>query len=151
MEVTLDIILLKDKEKLGEAGDTVEVADGFARNYLIPQGFALKATDSNIKKFKEIERQRNIREERKKEQSKELAEQIKSLSITIPVKVGEQEQVYGSVTQQDIAEQIQDKGYDIHESNIQLDDPIKSLGIYEVPVSLEADVNTEVKVWVIKS
>jgi len=147
----LEIILLKDKEKLGEAGDTVEVADGYARNYLIPQGFALKATDSNIKKFKEIERQRNIQEQRKKEQSKELAEQIKSLSITIPVKVGEQEQVYGSVTKQDIAEQIQDKGYDIHESNIKLDDSIKSLGIYEVPVSLEGGINTEVKVWVIKS
>lgn len=147
----MEIILLKDKEKLGEAGDTVEVADGYARNYLIPQGFALKATDSNIKKFKEIERQRNIQEQRKKEQSKELAEQIKSLSITIPVKVGEQEQVYGSVTKQDIAEQIQDKGYDIHESNIKLDDSIKSLGIYEVPVSLEGGINTEVKVWVIKS
>jgi len=147
----LEIILLKDKEKIGKAGEKVEVADGFARNYLIPQGFALKSTESNLKRFKEINRQRNIRKERKLKKAKELAEKIKSLSITIPVKVGEKDQVFGSVTKKDIAEQMKEKGYEVPKSNIKLEEPIKSLGIYEVPVSLEAGINTEVKVWVIKS
>ncbi|HMA61720.1 MAG TPA: 50S ribosomal protein L9 [bacterium] len=147
----MEIILLKDKEKIGKAGEKVEVADGFARNYLIPQGFALKSTESNLKRFKEINRQRNIRKERKLKKAKELAEKIKSLSITIPVKVGEKDQVFGSVTKKDIAEQMKEKGYEVPKSNIKLEEPIKSLGIYEVPVSLEAGINTEVKVWVIKS
>ena len=147
----MEIILLKDKEKLGKAGDKIEVADGFARNYLIPQGFALKSTESNVKRFKEIKRQRNIRQERKLKKAQELAEKIKSLSITIPVKVGEKDQVFGSVTKSDIAEQMKEKGYEVPKSNIKLEEPIRSLGIYEVPVSLEAGVNTEVKVWVIKS
>lgn len=147
----MEIILLKDKEKLGKAGDTLEVADGFARNYLIPQGYALKSTESNVKRFKEIKRQRNIRKERKLKQAKELAEKIKSLSITIPVKVGEKDQVFGSVTKNDIAEQMKEKGYEIPKANIKLEEPIRSLGIYEVPVKLEAGINTEVKVWVIKS
>jgi len=147
----LEIILLKDKEKLGKAGETVEVADGYARNYLIPQGIALKSTESNVKRFEEIKRQRNIRKERKLKKAKELAEKIKSLSITIPVKVGEKDQVFGSVTKKDIAEQMKEKGYEVPKSNIKLEEPIKSLGIYEVPVSLDASVNTEVKVWVIKS
>ena len=147
----MEIILLKDKEKLGKAGDTIEVADGYARNYLIPQGFALKSTASNVKRFKEIKRQRNIRKERKLKKARELAEKIKSLSITIPVKVGEKDQVFGSVTKSDIAEQMKEKGYEVPKSNIKLEEPIRSLGIYEVPVSLEAEVNTEVKVWVIKS
>lgn len=147
----MEIILLKDKEKLGKAGETVEVADGYARNYLIPQGIALKSTESNVKRFEEIKRQRNIRKERKLKKAKELAEKIKSLSITIPVKVGEKDQVFGSVTKKDIAEQMKEKGYEVPKSNIKLEEPIKSLGIYEVPVSLDASVNTEVKVWVIKS
>ncbi|MCF7886337.1 MAG: 50S ribosomal protein L9 [Candidatus Marinimicrobia bacterium] len=147
----MEIILLKDKEKLGKAGDKIEVADGYARNYLIPQGFALKSTESNIKRFREIKRQRNIRKERKLKKAKELAEKIKSLSITIPVKVGEKDQVFGSVTKNDIAEQMKEKGYEVPKSNIKLEEPIRSLGIYEVPVNLDAGINTEVKVWVIKS
>lgn len=147
----MELILIKDKEKLGKAGEKVDVADGFARNYLIPQGFALKSTESNLKRFEEINRQRNVRKERKLKKAKGLAEKIKSLSITIPVKVGEKDQVFGSVTKKDIAEQMKEKGYEVPKSNIKLEEPIKSLGIYEVPVSLDAGINTEVKVWVIKS
>ncbi len=123
------IILLKDFETLGEAGSQLEVKPGYARNFLIPTGVALKATKQNMKKFEEIAKQKKNKLVRALKSSQELADKLKTLSLTIPVKVGEDDKIFGSVTSQMIAEQLQEKGYEIDKRQIQLEEPIKALGI----------------------
>ncbi len=145
------IILLRDYENLGEAGEQVEVKDGYARNYLVPRGYALKATKQNMKKFEEIAKQKKNKLARALKSSKELAEKLKTLSLTVPVKVGEEDKIFGSVTSQMIADQLQEKGYEIDKRQIQLEEPIKALGIYDIPVRLHSEITTSVKLWVIKS
>ncbi len=145
------IILLRDYENLGEAGEQVEVKDGFGRNYLIPKGIALKASKQNMKKFEEIAKQKKNKLARALKSSQELAEKLKTLSLTVPVKVGEDDKIFGSVTSQMIADQLQEKGYDIDKRQIQLEEPIKALGIYDIPVRLHSEITTSVKLWVIKS
>lgn len=145
------IILLRDHETLGEAGSQVEVKDGFARNYLIPKGIALKANKESLKKFEEIAKQKKNKKARALKNSEELAEKLKTLSLTVPVKVGEDDKIFGSVTTQMIAEQLQEKGYGIDKRQIQLEEPIKALGIYDIPVRLHSEISTSVKLWVIKS
>ena len=145
------IILLRDYETLGEAGLQVEVKDGFARNYLIPKGIALKASKENMKKFEEIAKQKKNKLARALKSSQELAEKLKTLSLTVPVKVGEDDKIFGSVTTQMIADQLQEKGYDIDKRQVQLEEPIKALGIYDIPIRLHSEISTSVKLWVIKS
>jgi len=145
------VILLRDYENLGASGEQVEVKDGYARNYLIPQGIALKATKTNIKQFEELARLQEQRKNKALKDSKNMAEKLQALSITIPVKVGEEDRVFGSVTSQDIAQQLEDKGYEIDKRQIQLEEPIKALGIYEIPVKLHPEVTAQVKLWVIKA
>jgi len=145
------IILLKDFEGLGEAGTQVEVKPGYARNFLIPTGVALKATRENMKKFEEIAKQKKNKLARALKSSQELAEKLKTLSLTVAVKVGEDDKIFGSVTSQMIAEQLQEKGYEIDKRQIQLEEPIKALGIYDIPVRLHSEITTSVKLWVIKS
>lgn len=145
------IILLHDYETLGEAGLQVEVKDGFARNYLIPKGIALKASKENMKKFEEIAKQKKNKLARALKSSQELAEKLKTLSLTVPVKVGEDDKIFGSVTTQMIAEQLQEKGYEIDKRQVQLEEPIKALGIYDIPIRLHSEISTSVKLWVIKS
>lgn len=145
------IILLRDFETLGESGTQVEVKEGFARNYLIPKGIALKASRENLKKFEEIAKQKNNKTARALKNSEELAEKLKTLSLTVPVKVGEDDKIFGSVTTQMIAEQLQEKGYEIDKRQVQLEEPIKALGIYDIPIRLHSEISTSVKLWVIKS
>jgi len=145
------IILRRDFEALGKAGDQVEVRDGYARNFLFPQDIALKASGNNIRRLEEEARLRNLKKNRALIKSKELAEKLKRLSITIPVKVGEEDKVFGSVTSQEIAQQLQEKGYEIDKKQILLETPIKALGIYDIPIKLHPDISTSVKLWVIKA
>jgi large subunit ribosomal protein L9 len=145
------IILLRDFETLGESGTQVEVKEGFARNYLIPKGIALKASRENLKKFEEIAKQKKNKTARALKNSEELAEKLKTLSLTVPVKVGEDDKIFGSVTTQMIAEQLQEKGYEIDKRQVQLEEPIKALGIYDIPIRLHSEISTSVKLWVIKS
>jgi len=145
------IILLRDYENLGEAGEQVEVKDGFGRNYLIPKGIALKASKQNMKKFEEIAKQKKNKLARALKSSQELAEKLKTLSLTVPVKVGEDDKIFGSVTSQMIADQLQEKGYEIDKRQVQLEEPIKALGIYDIPIRLHSEITTSVKLWVIKS
>ena len=145
------IILLRDFETLGESGTQLEVKDGFARNYLIPKGIALRANKVNLKKFVEVAKQKKNKKVRALKQSEKLAEKLKTLSITIPVKVGEDDKVFGSVTSQMIADQLLEKGYNIDKRQIQLEESIKALGIYDIPIRLHSEISTSVKLWVIKS
>jgi len=145
------IILIQNYDQLGKAGEQFEVKDGYARNFLVPRGFALRATPNNIKRFQEQARLGNLKKDRALKQSRELAEKLKSLSLTIPVQVGEEDRVFGAVTSQIIAEQLLEKGYEIDKRQILLEEPIKALGIFEIPIKLHADISASVKVWVIKS
>ena len=145
------IILLQDHEGLGSAGDQQDVKDGYARNYLIPKGVALKADKNSLKRFQEMARLKEMRKDRALKKSKELAEKLRSLSLTVPVQVGEEDRVFGAVTSLEIAQQLKEKGYEIDKRQIMLEEPIKALGIFEIPIKLHSEITTSVKLWVIKA
>lgn len=145
------IILLQDVEGSGNAGDQIDVKDGYARNYLIPKGLALKADKNSIKRFKEMAHLKDLKQNRALKKSRELAEKLQALSLTVPVQVGEEDRVFGSVTSIEIAQQLKNKGYDIDKRQIILEEPIKALGIFEVPIKLHSEIKATVKLWVIKA
>ncbi len=145
----VDVILRQDVADLGEAGDLVSVKPGYARNYLIPQKLALPATEGARRRFEEERRQATRSAGREKSRAEELALELEGLSLTFSVKAGEEGRLYGSVTPADIAEELEKQGIEIDRRVIHLDEPIKELGVYRVPVRLHADVQPEVKVWVV--
>ena len=146
----MELILLKDVEKLGKRGDLVHVKDGYARNFLLPTGLARPNTPGNVRfveKIKELERAQ-LEEELK--QAKTLSERLTSISCTLRVKVGEEDKLFGAVTAQDIAACLQEEGVSIDRKKIVLEQPIKSLGIFQIPVRLHPEVTATLKVWVVK-
>lgn len=146
----MKVILKKDFESAGKAGDVIVVKDGYARNFLIPKGIALKADKSNIK-FLEAEKQKAEKKLNKdKKAAENLAEELSGVSCTAAVTVGEDDKVFGSVTTQIIAELLKDKGFEIDRKKIQIDEPIKALGIYTIPIKLYSDVEAKIKLWVVK-
>lgn len=146
----MKVLLREDYKGLGEAGAVVKVKDGFARNFLIPQGIAYIATDQNQKRYENDLKQQSWRTERDKHKAEELAKTLENVSCTISVQVGEEDKLFGSVTAQNIADNLAEQGYKIDRRKIQLDEPIKSLGIYSVGIKLHQDVDASVKVWVVK-
>ncbi|MFN3323150.1 MAG: 50S ribosomal protein L9 [Bryobacteraceae bacterium] len=146
----MEIILREDIEKLGSRGQVVKVADGYARNYLLPKRLAVPATAAN-KKIIEQERQAALRREAKEQaEAQELAAMLNAVTITIAQKAGEQDQLFGSVTAKDIAEALERQNYTIDRRKIHLDDPIKTLGEHKVPIRLHREVTAEVTVQVIR-
>lgn len=145
------IILIKDHEKLGQAGTVHEVKDGYARNYLIPQGIALPENSTSLKRLQEEARLKERRQQKALQKSLALAEKLKAVTITIPVQVGEEDRVFGAVTNQQIAEQLQALGYEIDKRHILLEEPIKALGIFEIPVKIHADVTANIKLFVVRA
>jgi large subunit ribosomal protein L9 len=146
----MEVILRADVDKLGHRGDIVKVAPGFARNYLIPRRLAVMASDAN-KKIVEQERQAHLRKEAKlAADAADLAKMMAGVSVTIHAKAGEQDQLFGSVTAQDIATALEKQGYTIDRRKIQLEDPIKQLGEYKVPIRLHREVTAEIGVVVAK-
>lgn len=143
------IILRQDMENLGEAGDIVDVAAGFARNYLLPQGFAYEATDANVRRHEEELRHVARRSSRDLERAESQAEKLEGVSVTFRVKAGEEGRLFGSVTSSDIAGALAELGHEIDRHIIRLEEPIKQLGVYKVPVRLHAEVQPEVSVWVV--
>jgi large subunit ribosomal protein L9 len=146
----MKILLRQDHEKLGAAGEIISVKTGFARNFLIPKGFALVATKQNIIRYENEKKQMGWRKEKEKRTAEELAKTLENISCTITVQVGEEDKLFGSVTSQNIAEALEAQGHVIDKRKISLDEPIKSLGIYSVPIKLHPDVEAKVKVWVVK-
>jgi large subunit ribosomal protein L9 len=144
------IVLREDIEKLGRRGEVLEVAAGFARNFLLPKGKALPATDGNMKRVEQERRRYVVRQAKEKEEAAVVARRIAGVQCTVVRKVGENDQLYGSVTASDIAEYLAKDGIEIDKRRILLEEPIKALGIYTVPVKLHADVTGEVRVWVVK-
>ena len=146
----MKVILRKDLDSLGMEGDMVKVANGYARNYLIPKGFALEANQQNIKFMATQKKKIEIRRLKAKEDAEKIKEQISQMILTISQKVGEEDKLYGSVTSMDIAAQMEKEGVTIDRRKITLDKPIKSLGEYDVPIKLFPGVTGSVKV-VVKS
>ena len=146
----MDIILREDFESLGQAGEVVSVKDGYARNFLIPKGIAYLANEANKKRYENDVKQQAWRLNRDKKIAEELAIKLENVSCTISVQVGEEDKMFGSVTSQNIAEALASQGYEVDKRKILLEDPIKSLGIYSVPLKLHTDVEATVKVWVVK-
>jgi large subunit ribosomal protein L9 len=146
----MDVILREDVEKLGTRGQLVKVAPGYARNFLLPNKMAVAATESN-KKIVEQERQAYLRREAKVEgEAKELGNMLGAVSITIHQKAGENDQLFGSVTSKDIAEALEKQGYSIERRKIALEEPIKTLGEFKVPVKLHREVTADITVHVVK-
>ena len=146
----MKVILRKDFEQLGKIGDLVEVKNGYARNFLLPRQIAYIATKGNIRALEEEKQQYAKKEVKQLEAAKALAEELAKVSITIPVKVGEEDKIFGSVTSQMIVDALKEKDYNIDKRQIILSEPIKALGIYEVNVKLHNEVNTIVKTWVVR-
>ena len=146
----MEVILREDIEKLGSRGEVVKVAPGYARNFLIPKRLAVMATESN-KKIVEQERQAHLRKEAKaKGEAEDLAKIMSGVSVTITQKAGENDQLFGSVTAKDVADALAAKNYTIDRRKVQLDEPIKQLGEFKVPVKLHKEVTVEVTVVVAK-
>jgi large subunit ribosomal protein L9 len=146
----MKIILRQDVVDLGKAGETIEVKSGYGRNYLIPRNLAILATRANLKAIDEIKKQNEFRQRKKLREAEQLKLRLEKLSLTSEVLVGEEDRIFGSVTAQNIADLLASQGMRIEKRNVLLEEPIKSLGVYTVPVKIEKDVIANVKLWVIR-
>ena len=146
----MEVILREDIDKLGTRGQVVKVAAGYARNFLLPKRLAVAATGSN-KKIVEQERQAHLRKEAKlKVEAEDLSKLLTGVTVTIVQKAGENDQLFGSVTSKDVVDALAGKNFTIDRRKVQLDEPIKQLGEYKIPVRLHKDVTAEVTVVVAK-
>ncbi len=146
----MEVILRDHVEHLGNRGDIVKVADGYARNYLLPRKLALLATEGNKKR---VERERKLFEAAEAEQrsaAEAIASRLTAIEVAIARRVGENDILYGSVTNADIADTLKDKGFDIDRRKILLPDPLKALGEVTVPVKLHRDVTAQLRVQVVR-
>ena len=146
----MEVILREDIERVGTRGQVVKVANGYARNFLLPKRLAVAATDAN-RKIVEQERQAHLRREAKqKSEAEDLSKMLSGVTVTIAQKAGENDQLFGSVTAKDVADALAQKNYTIDRRKVQLEEPIKQLGEFKVPVRLHRDVIAEVTVQVVK-
>ncbi|MGB9642078.1 MAG: 50S ribosomal protein L9 [Candidatus Ratteibacteria bacterium] len=147
----MKIILTKDVKGLGQEGQICEVRNGYARNYLIPKGLALEANEKNIKKIEEIKRAAAIKKEKLLKEAEALQKKLNKISITIEANAGEEEKLFGSVTAEDIVISLKNQhDIEIDRHQIHLEEPIKKLGIYKIPIHLIGEINAELKVWVVQ-
>ena len=147
------VILRQNVPNVGEAGDLVTVKPGFARNYLLPRGLAFEATEGNIRRLEEDRRRADERTKRDFLEARRRATALEAVSLTFNARAGEESKLFGSITSADIAEKLNAEaalGFEIDRRQIELDEPIKTLGVFSVPVKLHGDVRPEIKVWVIK-
>ncbi|NIQ91785.1 MAG: 50S ribosomal protein L9 [Deltaproteobacteria bacterium] len=146
----MKVILKEDIPKLGTMGETVKVAPGYGRNYLIPQGKAVLATNKNLK---ELEHQKQLilrKAELVRKDAESFAEKFRGLTLTLARKVVDEDKIYGSVSVGDISKALEEAGVEIERKMIKLDEPIKSLGEFQVPVKVHADVTAELTIQVVK-
>ncbi|MBI4542313.1 MAG: 50S ribosomal protein L9 [Gemmatimonadetes bacterium] len=146
----MDVILRQDVDKLGRTGDVVSVKDGYARNFLLPRGLALQATDGNRRRLEAERRQRERKASAEVARWRQLSMDLEPVSLTFTMKAAEGDKLFGSVTSGDIAERLQAEGFAIDRKAIELDEPIKALGVYQVPIRLHHDVKPEIRVWVVR-
>lgn len=146
----MKIILRQDIVSLGKAGEAVEVKSGYGRNFLIPRNMAVVATKGNLRAIDEIKSQNKIREKKQRVEAVRLKDKLEKLSLTCEVIVGEEDKIFGSVTSQNIVDLAAAEGFTIDKRNVMLDEAIKSLGVYTVPVKIEKEISANIKLWVIR-
>jgi large subunit ribosomal protein L9 len=146
----MKVILTEDVAHRGAAGDMLKVKDGYARNFLIPNGMAIVATTENVKQLEHQKRQVQAKLNKLKKESEGVARKIEAISCTIARAAGEEDKLFGSVTSADIYTSLKNEGIDVDKKKILLDEPIKSLGIFTVPIKIHSDVTANLKVWVVK-
>ncbi len=148
--VNMEVILRQTVKDLGKAGEIVKVKDGYGRNFLIPQGLAYLATKANKSRVDAEAIRRAQKTESDRADAEILAEKLGNLSVEFTVKAGEGDKLFGSITSADIAAALANRGYEIDKRSVVLEDPIKMIGIYKVPIRLHPEVHAEVRVWVIR-
>jgi large subunit ribosomal protein L9 len=146
----MKVILKEDVKTVGSMGQIVDVADGFARNYLVPRGLAMEANVKNIKSLEHAKKVIQERAKKVKNQAQDLSSRIADITVVIKAKAGEEGKLFGSVTTMDIAEQLKNEGVEIDKKKISLDEPIKRLGTYTVNIKLHPEVSTPVQVEVVE-
>ncbi len=145
----MKILLRDDIRNVGNAGDVVDVAPGFARNYLLPQGKGLQPTDANLKRVAQEKVERERREKQRVENLKVLATRLNDTSVTIKAKANELGHLYGSVTERDIVKALEDEGFRLDPDQVALAAPIQTLDKFRVPIHLAEDIKAEIDVWVV--
>lgn len=145
----VQVILRRDVENLGRIGDVVQVKDGYARNYLLPQGIAYEATSGNLRRLEEESRRRERSAEQAQQRAQEMATRLDGRSVTFKMRASQEGKLFGSVTSADIARALAAEGLEVDRHIIGLEEPIKQLGVFRVPVRLHAAVRPEVTVWVV--
>ena len=146
----MKVILTEDVKSVGAMGDIVDVKDGFARNFLFPGNRARLAVDANLKIIEDIKKKKILAAAKEKKEAEVLREKISAFSCTIPVEAGEDDKLFGSVTSHDVSRAFESEGLSIDKRQINLEEPIKKLGVYTISVKLHPEVTAEVKVWVVK-
>lgn len=146
----MKIILRQDFEKLGKVGDLIEVKRGYGMNYLIPRKIAYPAKPNFVRLVQEEQRQKSFLVNKQKKTAEQLGKKMENVSVTLAVSVGEGDKMFGSITNQDIEEGLKKQGFEIERKNIVLEEPIKALGIYSVPLKLHPEIEVKIKVWVVK-
>ena len=147
----MDVILLQDVQTLGTAGDIVKVKPGYARNYLFPRGFALRSSKRNRAVAEEKKRNIEMSSKRIERENMSLVNKISKIELTFEMQVGDEEKMFGTVTTKDIQTALEEKGISIDRSALILDESIKALGIYHIPINLSGGLTTEIKIYVIKT
>jgi large subunit ribosomal protein L9 len=146
----MEVILTKDVEKVGKLGQVVKVKDGFARHFLIRRGLAVMANPKNVKLLAEEQKAQEAKLIKQKKEAEALSQKLAFISCTVAMHAGEDDKLFGSVTNADIADALKIEGIDIDKHAIELDEPIKQLGIYQVEVKLHPQVTSQLKVWVVR-
>ena len=146
----MKVILRQNFEPLGQIGDVVEVKDGYARNYLLPHKIAYTALKGNIRALEEEKQNVAKKTQQELNAAEKLAAELEKVSITIPVQVGEEDKIFGSVTTQMIVDALKEKNYEVDKRKIEIEETIKTLGIYSVNIKLHKNVSTKIKVWVVR-
>jgi large subunit ribosomal protein L9 len=149
---TVKVILREDVEKLGEAGEIVAVKPGYARNYLLPQELAYEATDAAVRQLEQERERAEQRARREYLEARRRASQLEDIQLTFHARAGEESKLFGSIGNADIADRLneQEIDFEVDRKDVELDDPIKALGVYNVAIKLHSEVRPEIKVWVIK-
>ncbi len=148
--MSVEMILMQDVKDLGIAGQVVRVAEGFARNYLVPNKFAAPVTESTRRQLAKLQIQREADRKVAVEKARELAAKVEKGSYTIAMKVGEGEKLFGSVTNGDILKVLASQGFELEKHTVELENPIKELGVFEVKVKVHPEVEATIKVWVVQ-
>ncbi len=148
--MSTETILMTDIDGLGAEGDVVKVADGFARNYLFPRKLGAPVTEATRRQLAKIREERVVAAKAALEEATALSLRLTDVSVTIPVKVGEEDKMYGSVTNADIVSALAKQGIKLDKQKLVLDEPIRELGVFDVSVQLQSDIEAKIKVWVVE-